>query len=109
MNITITERAILVIDGTEVSTFTTDTTPKNERLKNILVKYQDTILEEVFEYLTKNRNYTLRKMRGRRSISGGKGTIFQPWIVRKHGKVKAVHQTNNNNNNNMTTKVKHHN
>ena len=41
------ERSTLVTDQTEVSTFTTDLSYENENLKDMLTKYQNTILQEL--------------------------------------------------------------
>ena len=47
------EGLTLVTDQTEVSTFTADSPYENEKLKDMLTKHQDTIAQEVLEYLTK--------------------------------------------------------
>ena len=48
-----TEGSSLIIDETEFSTVTADTFHKNEKLKDILAKHQDTIPQKVLEYLMK--------------------------------------------------------
>lgn len=53
MGINIIEGSALVTDETEVSTFTTNTPHEIEKLKGIPVKHQDTIPQEILDYLTK--------------------------------------------------------
>ena len=48
-----TEGISSITDKTEVSTVTVDTLHKNEKLKDILAKHQDTTPHEVLEYLMK--------------------------------------------------------
>ena len=49
MDVSTIEGSSLVIDGTEVSTFTIDTPRANKGLKNMLAKHQDMIPQEVLE------------------------------------------------------------
>ena len=47
------EGSTLITDETEISTVTTDTLHENDTLKAMLAKHQDTIPQEVLEYLMK--------------------------------------------------------
>ena len=88
MDIEVKEDKTLTTDGTEVSTFTTETLPlADEKLLDILSKNQDSIPPELLEYVQKSG---IPSQGGRGEISSPvkKGGSLDKWIVRKHGKIK---------------------
>ena len=92
MDIEVKEDTTPTTDGTEVSTFPTETLPlADEKLLDILSKNQDSIPPELSEYLQKIRNSLPRRARETMSSLVKKGGSLDKWIVRKYGKIKSVY------------------
>ena len=89
MNIEVKEGKHHTIDGTKVSTFTTETLPlADERRLDILSKISTLSLLSYYLIFNK-QEFCPREGEGEMSFPVKKGDSLRKWIVRKHGTSKG--------------------